>query len=149
MTDLARYERALGPLEVGLRKDIHVSRQGTRGGPRYVLHDPVAFQNHAFSAEDYQILVSIVPWRNLEQVFAQLVRHVDELNAQHRLVPEEAAESQRHAVAVVSRAAPREAAVVVVLVAAEQALNPRRDEQAVVSVEEHRESGSLTQLDVE
>ena len=73
MTESVRYEHSLGPLRVGLRKDLHITRQRTRGGPRYVIHDPSAFQNHAFSFHDYQIMCAIVPHRSLEQVFAGLV----------------------------------------------------------------------------
>lgn len=73
MTDVIRQERALGPLEVGLRRDLHVTRQRTRGGPRYMVHDPITFQNHAFSELDYRLLTAIVPGRPLSAVFAGLV----------------------------------------------------------------------------
>ena len=74
MTESVQYENTLGALAVGLRKDLHVTRQKTRGGPRYVLHDPIAFQNHAFTSQDYQILCAIAPHRSLAAVFAGLVQ---------------------------------------------------------------------------
>jgi len=74
MAETSRNERVLGPLKVGLRSDLHVTRQHTRGGPRYLVHDPVSFQNHSFSIEDYQILVAIVRQRTLADTFAELVK---------------------------------------------------------------------------
>jgi putative peptide zinc metalloprotease protein len=65
MTETSRTERILGPLYVRLRGDLHVSRQRTRGGPRYIVHDPVSFQNHAFTPADYRILTSIVGQNSL------------------------------------------------------------------------------------
>ena len=73
MADVVRYEQMLGPISVGLRKDLHVSRQRTRGGPRYLVHDPVTFHNHAFNRVDYRILSAIVPKRTLFEVFQDLV----------------------------------------------------------------------------
>ena len=78
MADVGKYERALGPLQVGLRKDLHVTRQETRGGPRYLIHDPITFQNHAFSPSDYRILMALTPQRSLAETFRLLVerRHL-------------------------------------------------------------------------
>lgn len=69
----SRNERVLGPLKVGLRRDLHFTRQDTRGGPRYVVHDPVTFQNHAFSIADYQVLTAILHRRTLADTFEHLV----------------------------------------------------------------------------
>lgn len=74
MTDTSRTERVLGPLRVGLRSDLHFTRQQTRGGVRYVVHDPVSFQNHAFRGADYRVLTAIVRHRTLGECYAQLVR---------------------------------------------------------------------------
>ena len=60
----SRIERVLSPLRVGLRTDLHVTRQMTRSGPRYLVHDPVSFQNHAFTPADYRIMTAIVRQRS-------------------------------------------------------------------------------------
>ena len=73
MVDLKRTERVLGPLRVGLRSDVTFTRQYASGGPRYVAHDPVSFQNHAFSPEDYRILTAITRRRSLADTLASLV----------------------------------------------------------------------------
>lgn len=73
MTEISRNERVLGPLKVGLRRDLHFTRQETRGGPRYIAHDPVTFQNHAFSVADYHVITSIVRQRSLTDTFDVLV----------------------------------------------------------------------------
>lgn len=73
MVETSRTERVLGPLRVGLRSDLHVTRQETRGGVRYVVHDPVSFQNHAFRPADYRILTTIVRHRSLAETFRRLV----------------------------------------------------------------------------
>ena len=71
--DKSRIERVLSPLRVGLRTDLHVTRQLTRSGPRYLVHDPVSFQNHAFTPEDYRIMTSIVRHRTLGDTRRELV----------------------------------------------------------------------------
>ena len=73
MAEITRNERVLGPLKVGLRRDLHFTRQETRGGPRYIAHDPATFQNHAFSTADYHIITAIVRHRSLTDTFAELV----------------------------------------------------------------------------
>ncbi len=74
MTQVSRTERVLSPLRVGLRSDLQVSRQRTRGGPRYLVHDAVTFQNHALSVLDYRILTKIVPHRTLGETLRVLVK---------------------------------------------------------------------------
>lgn len=71
--DPIRNERLLGPIRAGLRSDLHVSRQLTRGGPRYLLHDPLTFQNHALSVQDYRILCAITAERTLAENYQHLV----------------------------------------------------------------------------
>lgn len=73
MAEISRTERVLGPLRVGMRSDLHVTRQQTRGGVRYVFHDPVSFQNHAFQSSDYRVLTAIVRHRTLSETFRILV----------------------------------------------------------------------------
>ncbi len=40
---------------------------------RYVVHDPVSFQNHAFESSDYRVLTAIVRHRTLSETFNNLV----------------------------------------------------------------------------
>ncbi len=73
MAETTRTERVLSPLRVNLRSDLFVTRQQTRGGPRYVVHDPVSFRNHAFEPDDYRILTAIVRQRTLGETLRHLV----------------------------------------------------------------------------
>lgn len=59
---------------VGLRRDLIITRQIVRGGPRYVAHDPVAFRNHILTPLEYRILCAMVDHRTLGQTFEQLTR---------------------------------------------------------------------------
>lgn len=72
MAETSRTERVLGPLRAGLRTDLHVTRQQTRGGVRYVIHDPVSFQNHAFQPSDYRVLTALVRQRTLSETLRYL-----------------------------------------------------------------------------
>ncbi|MFK7741461.1 MAG: hypothetical protein AB8H80_14180 [Planctomycetota bacterium] len=73
MPETSRTERVLSPLRVGLRSDLHVTRQRTRGGIRYVVHDPISFQNHAFETGDYRVLTAIVRHRTLGETLNHLI----------------------------------------------------------------------------
>jgi putative peptide zinc metalloprotease protein len=73
MAQISRTERVLSPLRVALRGDLQVTRQRTRGGPRYLVHDPVALQNHALSVLDYRIMNAIVRHRTLGETVVHLV----------------------------------------------------------------------------
>ena len=73
MPQISRTERVLSPLKVGLRRDLQVTRQNSRGGPRYVIHDPVTFQNHALGIVDYKIMNAVVRHRTLGETFRELV----------------------------------------------------------------------------
>lgn len=63
----------LGQARVGLRADLETSRHLFRGEPAYVLRDPVTFQSHQFTAEDYSILVCLGAQRTLSETFDLLV----------------------------------------------------------------------------
>ena len=83
MTGTSDIAKQLGPIRVGLRRDLEVVRQVLHGRPSYVVHDPVAFRSQLFELDEYEILSSIVPSRSLSQTFDHLVdegalRHVDE-----------------------------------------------------------------------
>ena len=84
MASLEQLEAGLGPIKIGLRKDLVVSRQQLRGTIQYILHDPITFSNHMFSLEDYQILMALVPGRSLSETFAHLV-HTESLEEDDRL----------------------------------------------------------------
>ncbi len=63
----------LGPVQIGLRKDIEISRQRDGGEVCYIAHDPVTFQNHSFNALEYRVMTAIVADRNLKECFQSLV----------------------------------------------------------------------------
>ncbi|MFT7537627.1 MAG: putative peptide zinc metalloprotease protein [Hyphomicrobiaceae bacterium] len=72
--DPAALAQRIGGARVGLRRDLTVSRHMVAGDPSYVFHDPVAFRNHAFTTQEYQVLTAIRADRNLSVVFAGLVK---------------------------------------------------------------------------
>ena len=45
-------------VHAGLRSDLEVTRHLFRGQPQYVVRDPLTFQTHQFSQQDYQILAA-------------------------------------------------------------------------------------------
>ncbi len=63
----------LGQARVGLRADLETSRHLFRGEPAYIIRDPITFQSHQFSAEDYSILVCLSTQRTLSETFNLLV----------------------------------------------------------------------------
>lgn len=60
-----------------LRSDITVSRHLFQGEPSYMLHDPISFQNHRLSLQDYSIVASLDDSLTLQQCFEQLVGRGD------------------------------------------------------------------------
>lgn len=73
MADADRYEQVLGPLRIGLRRDLHFSRQAVGERVLYVAHDPITFQNHSFGPTDYRILTALSPRRSFRATFEALV----------------------------------------------------------------------------
>ena len=67
----------LGPISIGLRRDVTVSRQIQGGNASYVVHDPLTFKNHLFSTEEYRVLCTFVERRTLEETFQYLVERGD------------------------------------------------------------------------
>ncbi|MHC4815765.1 MAG: site-2 protease family protein, partial [Planctomycetota bacterium] len=63
----------LRAVHVGLRNDLHFTRQDVRGETRYVVHDPLTFKNHVFSFPEYRIMTALAPATSLEENFAKLV----------------------------------------------------------------------------
>ncbi len=62
----------MGKACVALRADLDVTRHINSDGVSYVIRDPVSFQHHAFSFEDYQILCRLSDKRPLGELFAEL-----------------------------------------------------------------------------
>ena len=80
MTDESHQPQApaiaarLGKTRVELRPDLDVSRHVFRGKPCYILQDPLTFQSHRFSIEDYRVLTSLSSDQDLCDTFLLLVR---------------------------------------------------------------------------
>lgn len=58
---------------VSVRSDLHVSRQLHHQAAHYVIHDPVSFRTHRLTSNQYRLLTSIDPAKNLGDNFQQLV----------------------------------------------------------------------------
>ncbi|QDS90146.1 hypothetical protein EC9_43520 [Rosistilla ulvae] len=56
-----------------LRSDVTVSRHLFQGEPSYMLHDPVSFQNHRLSLQDYSIVAKLDDALTLQQCFDAMV----------------------------------------------------------------------------
>lgn len=54
------------------RRDLKVSRHLFRDEPSYIVHDPVSFQSHRFSQQDYSLLASLTRSKTLEETFTEL-----------------------------------------------------------------------------
>ena len=63
----------LRDVRVGVRPELDVSRHVFGGEPAYVVRDPVSFQSHRLSAEDYQVFTSINDRQTLGVVCAGLI----------------------------------------------------------------------------
>lgn len=53
----------------GLRSDLQITRQLTKGEPIYVVYDPVSFQAHRLSLSDYRVVSCIRDSRSLQEAF--------------------------------------------------------------------------------
>jgi putative peptide zinc metalloprotease protein len=62
----------LAGVEVGLRRDLVVTRQVVHDGARYVVHDPVTFGSTQFTVTEYRILGALAAQRTLAHTFAAL-----------------------------------------------------------------------------
>lgn len=60
-------------LRTGLRSDLQITRQLTKGEPVYMVFDPVSFQSHRLSLTDYRVTACLDETRTLEQAFHQAV----------------------------------------------------------------------------
>ncbi len=63
----------LRTVRIGLRNDLEASRHLFRGAPAYVLRDPLTFQSHRLTLEDYFIASRLDPAVALGEIFAELV----------------------------------------------------------------------------
>lgn len=63
----------LKDVRVEARADLDISRHVFMEEPAYILRDPVSFQSHRFSIEDYRILSALRGDRTLAEVFQTLV----------------------------------------------------------------------------
>lgn len=57
----------------GLRSDLQITRQLTRGEPVYVVYDPVSFQAHRLSLYDYRVVSRIREKHSLQDAFSACV----------------------------------------------------------------------------
>ncbi|MHC4514825.1 MAG: hypothetical protein ACYTKC_06145 [Planctomycetota bacterium] len=73
MNRVEELETKLGPIQIGLRSDLVITRHVLRERASYVVHDPVTFANHSFNAFEYRVLTTIVPGRTLRETFTKLV----------------------------------------------------------------------------
>lgn len=69
----ASLAQQLGAVVVSPRRDLVVTRQIVRGEPRYIVHDPVAFANHALEPLEYRILCSLGTRATLAETLAGFV----------------------------------------------------------------------------
>ncbi|WP_417744163.1 HlyD family efflux transporter periplasmic adaptor subunit [Rosistilla oblonga] len=60
-----------------LRSDVTVSRHLFQSEPSYMLHDPVSFQNHRLSLQDYTIVAALDEALTLKQCFEEMVARGD------------------------------------------------------------------------
>ena len=56
-------------LRTGLRSDLQITRQLTKGEPAYIIYDPVSFQSHRLSLTDYRVAACLDETRTLDQAF--------------------------------------------------------------------------------
>ena len=60
-------------LRVGLRSDLQISRNFTKGEPAYIIYDPVSFQSHRLSLTDYRVAACLDETRTLGQAFLRAI----------------------------------------------------------------------------
>ncbi|MEM9940726.1 MAG: HlyD family efflux transporter periplasmic adaptor subunit [Planctomycetota bacterium] len=60
-------------IKTGLRSDLKITRSKTRGVATYVIFDPVKFQTHRLSLNDYLVAGSLGERRTLQQAFEDCV----------------------------------------------------------------------------
>ncbi|MEZ6109214.1 MAG: hypothetical protein R3B96_24820 [Pirellulaceae bacterium] len=73
MTGQQSVADRLKDVRVEARGDLDISRHVFMEEPAYILRDPVSFQSHRFSVEDYRILSALRGDHTLSEVFQTLV----------------------------------------------------------------------------
>ncbi len=63
----------LGDVRASVRPNLEISRHLFSGKPTYVVRDPVTAQTHRFSAQDYQLFISVDQTRTLRESVQQLI----------------------------------------------------------------------------
>ena len=64
----------LGDVRASVRPNLEISRHVFSGKPTYVVRDPVTAQTHRFSAQDYQLFISVYQTRTLKETIQQLIQ---------------------------------------------------------------------------
>ncbi len=72
-TDSSGFAEALADVVIGIRDDVDISRHVVRGEARYVVRDPISFQSHSLSTDDYHVYRTLDNSRTLGQLFDELV----------------------------------------------------------------------------
>ena len=63
----------LGDVRASVRPNLDISRHVFNGKPTYVVRDPVTAQTHRFSAQDYQLFISVDQTRTLKESVELLI----------------------------------------------------------------------------
>ncbi len=71
--DAPSYADRLRGVTVRLRDDLEVSRHVFHGEANYIIRDPITFQSHQVSPEDYDILVALRDDRTLGEIFEHFI----------------------------------------------------------------------------
>lgn len=69
----SELESKLGDVRASVRPNLEISRHVFSGKPTYVVRDPVTAQTHRFSAQDYQLFISVDQTRTLKETAQQLI----------------------------------------------------------------------------
>lgn len=70
----SEFDAKLGDVRASVRPNLEISRHVFSGKPTYVVRDPVTAQTHRFSAQDYQLFISVDQTRTLRETIAQLIK---------------------------------------------------------------------------
>jgi len=70
----SELDAKLGDVRASVRPNLEISRHVFNGKPTYVVRDPVTAQTHRFSAQDYQLFISVDQTRTLRESVEQLIQ---------------------------------------------------------------------------
>ncbi len=83
MSNTAETEHPTDPftnfreVRTGLRSDLQITRQLTKGEPVYIVHDPVSFQAHRLTLRDYRVVACLQEHDSLQAAFHRCVERGD------------------------------------------------------------------------